>query len=88
MFESLNSKFDAIRKNNKDEWIEIPVEPIATVLFPEDQAKIDNAVIRYPMGSYQAGEIVNLSGLLYQEGIDVLELLVKWCIKHNININK
>ncbi len=73
MFESLSSKLDSIRKNNHNEWIETPL--MNSVLFDEDLNKINNAVSRYPMGSYQIGEIAKLSGLLYEMGIDVVDML-------------
>ena len=45
------------------------------ILFPQDLIKIEYACMRYPIGSFQAGEIVKLSGYLYQNGIDVEKLL-------------
>ena len=58
------------------------------ILFDEDIEKINNAVAKYPMGSQQIGEIAKLSGLLYNEGVDVLKLLVNWCIKYDINLRE
>ena len=53
------------------------------ILFNEDIEKINNAVVNYPLGSYQIGEIAKLSGLLYQEGVDVVRELEKLCRKYN-----
>ena len=58
------------------------------MLFDEDIEKINNAVANYPIGSQQIGEIAKLSGLLYNEGVDVLKLLVGWCIKHDIDLRE
>jgi len=55
------------------------------ILFDEDQLKIENAVIKYPLGSYQIGEIARLSGLLYGEGVDVIYKLEQLCYKYGIN---
>lgn len=87
MFESLPSKLRAIKENNKDEWVNIPIAPAPSesILFPQDQIKINNAVIKYPLGSYQMGEIARLSGLLHYEGVNVLTLLKRECIRRNID---
>ncbi len=54
------------------------------VLFDEDQKKIEDAVTYYPLGSYQIGEIAELSALLYERGIDVIKELNKLHIKYRI----
>lgn len=54
------------------------------VLFPEDQEKIEDAVANYPMGSYTAGEVIRLSALLYERGIDAEKQLIRICNKYGI----
>lgn len=58
-----------------------------SVLFPDDQQKIEDAVVKYPMGSYQIGEIARLSALLYDRGIDVEKQLINLCNRFGINPN-
>ena len=53
------------------------------VLFDDNIEKINNTVQYYPLGSYQVGEIAKLSGLLYQEGVDVVKELEKLCHKYS-----
>jgi hypothetical protein len=48
-----------------------------SVLFDDDQKKIEDAVLYHPMGSYQIGEIARLSALLYDKGVDVVKYLEK-----------
>jgi len=52
-------------------------EIMDTVLFSEDQKKIEDAVEYHAMGSYQVGEVAKLSALLYDRGIDVIKELEK-----------
>lgn len=82
MFESLDSKLKAIRKGNI-EWISKPLDN--SVLFEEDQTKINNAVVRYPMGSHQIGTIAELSSLLYERGVDVTSILISLCKTYGIS---
>ena len=58
------------------------------VLFDEDQDKINNAVHRYPLGSYQMGVIAELSGLLYERGVDVAGVLASLCKTYGVNIHE
>ncbi|MGG2091323.1 hypothetical protein AB1283_00975 [Bacillus sp. S13(2024)] len=57
----------------------------SNILFEEDQRKIEDAVMNYPMGSYQAGEVVRLSALLYDKGVNVENELKKLCNKFFIS---
>ncbi|MEL3959508.1 hypothetical protein NST17_20360 [Caldifermentibacillus hisashii] len=49
-------------------------------LYEEDQKKIEEAVVKHAMGSYQMGEVAMLSAWLYDRGIDVIKYLqaLKW----------
>lgn len=58
------------------------------VLFDEDLEKIEKTCIRYPIGSYQAGEIIRISGALYWMGIDVLDRLRRLCRERGIDYRK
>lgn len=55
------------------------------VLFEEDQKKIEDSVMNYPMGSHQIGEIARLSALLYEKGINVEIELKRLCNKFFIS---
>lgn len=55
------------------------------VLFDDDQKKIEDAVMNYPIGSYQAGEVVRLSALLYDRGVNVENELKKLHNKFGIS---
>lgn len=57
------------------------------ILFDEDLEKIEQAVVKYPMGSYQIGEIARVSALLYNEGIDVLDALCKFADAKEVDCN-
>ena len=56
------------------------------ILFPEDQNKIDEAVSKYPMGSYHIGEIARISGLMYEQGIDVIQHLKYICEQFKVEL--
>lgn len=58
---------------------------MSIALFPEDLKKIEVAVLYYPMGSYQAGEVARLSALLYERGIDATKQLALVCDKYGID---
>lgn len=58
---------------------------IENVFFEDDLKKIKDAVEKYPLGSYQMGEIARLSALLSERGIDVIEHLERLCEKYRIN---
>lgn len=63
-------------------------EQMDSVLYPEDQKKIEEAVQYFPMGSYQIGEIARLSALLYNEGIDVEKRLIEMCKTYGIKLEE
>lgn len=56
-----------------------------SVIFTEDQMKIEKSVAMYPMGSYQMGEIARISGLMYKQGVDVVEQLKYLCEIYDVN---
>lgn len=58
---------------------------IESVFFEDDLKKIKDAVEKYPLGSYQMGEIARLSALLSEMGIYVIEHLERLCEKYRIN---
>ena len=58
---------------------------LSGLLFVEDINKIKIAVSDYPMGSHQVGEIVRLSGLLYDRGVDVVGQLNVLCRKYKVS---
>lgn len=61
---------------------------MSKVLFEEDQKKIEYYVLKYPLGSYQIGEIAKLSALLYERGINVIDELNKLHSKYGVHNNK
>lgn len=56
------------------------------ILFKEDLKKIEDAVEKYPLGSYQIGEIARLSGLMYERGINVAAQLEYLCELHMVEL--
>lgn len=55
--------------------MEMKEVPIEVALFEEDIKKIVESVIKYPLGSYQIGEIARISAHLYEKGINVVDVL-------------
>lgn len=59
-----------------------------TLLFDDDQKKIEEAVLYHAMGSYQIGEIAYLSALLYDRGINVIKELEKLSHASDISVTE
>lgn len=57
---------------------------MSRIIYPEDLLKIEYTCIKYPVGSYQAGEIIRLSGYLEEQGVDVIKILKKELKERNI----
>ena len=57
---------------------------MSNIIYPEDLLVMEYVCSMYPIGSFQAREVVRLSGFLYEQGIDVVEILQKELKKRNI----